>query len=134
MRSRRAEKAAKESETLRVALVRQEHVLAAQTQQVATCNALHELEDRDLLKSGSLPLTQEFLAQMLGVHRSSVTLVGPQTAGGRVDQLSARQHRGNRRRRAAGQLWRMLRCHQQAFQQAHRLHGRFAQPPIDSSV
>jgi uncharacterized protein YjbJ (UPF0337 family) len=75
MRSRRAEKAAKESETLRVALVRQEYVLAAQTQQVATCNALHELEDRDLLKSGSLPLTQEFLAQMLGVQRSSVTLV-----------------------------------------------------------
>ena len=39
-------KAATESETLRVALVRQEHVLAAQTQQVAACNALHELEER----------------------------------------------------------------------------------------
>jgi len=77
-------KAAKESETLRVALVRQEHVLAAQTQQVAACNALHELEERlcrwilqsrDLLNSDTLPLTQEFLAQMLGVQRSSVTLV-----------------------------------------------------------
>jgi DNA-binding MurR/RpiR family transcriptional regulator len=51
---------------------------------VAACNALHELEERlsrwllqsrDLLMSDSLPLTQEFLAQMLGVHRSSVTLV-----------------------------------------------------------
>jgi CRP-like cAMP-binding protein len=77
-------KAARESETLRVALVRQEHVLAAQTQQVAACNALHELEERlsrwllqsrDLLNSDTLPLTQEFLAQMLGVQRSSVTLV-----------------------------------------------------------
>jgi CRP-like cAMP-binding protein len=77
-------RAAKESETLRVALVRQEHVLAAQTQQVAACNALHELEERlsrwllqsrDLLNSDTLPLTQEFLAQMLGVQRSSVTLV-----------------------------------------------------------
>jgi CRP-like cAMP-binding protein len=77
-------KAARESETLRVALVRQEHVLAAQTQQVAACNALHELEERlsrwllqsrDLLQSDNLPLTQEFLAQMLGVQRSSVTLV-----------------------------------------------------------
>ena len=77
-------KAARESETLRVALVRQEHVLAAQTQQVAACNALHELEERlsrwllqsrDLLNSDNLPLTQEFLAQMLGVQRSSVTLV-----------------------------------------------------------
>jgi CRP-like cAMP-binding protein len=77
-------KAARESETLRVALVRQEHVLAAQTQQVAACNALHELEERlsrwllqsrDWLQSDNLPLTQEFLAQMLGVQRSSVTLV-----------------------------------------------------------
>src|SRR3954470_16760848 len=75
---------AKESETIRFALVRQEHVLSAQTQQVAACNALHELEERlcrwllqsrDLLDSDTLPLTQEFLAQMLGVQRSSVTLV-----------------------------------------------------------
>jgi CRP-like cAMP-binding protein len=75
---------ARESEAIRVALVRQEHVLAAQTQQVAACNALHELEERlsrwllqsrDLLSSDTLPLTQEFLAQMLGVQRSSVTLV-----------------------------------------------------------
>ena len=67
--ARLLKKAAKESETLRVALVRQEHALAAQTQQVAACNALHELEERlsrwllqsrDLLKSDSLPLTQEF--------------------------------------------------------------------------
>jgi len=77
-------RAAKESETIRFALVRQEHVLAAQTQQVAACNALHELEERlsrwllqsrDLLMSDILPVTQEFLAQMLGVQRSSVTLV-----------------------------------------------------------
>ena len=76
--------AAKKSETIRIALVRQEHALAAQTQQVAVCNALHELEERlsrwllqsrDLLQSDHLPLTQEFLAQMLGVQRSSVTLV-----------------------------------------------------------
>ena len=75
---------ARENESIRIALVRQEHVLAAQTQQVAACNALHELEERmsrwllqsrDLLDSDTLPLTQEFLAQMLGVQRSSVTLV-----------------------------------------------------------
>jgi DNA-binding transcriptional MocR family regulator len=57
---------------------------SAQVQQVAACNALHELEERlsrwllqtrDLLKSDTLPLTQEFLSQMLGVQRSSVTLV-----------------------------------------------------------
>jgi CRP-like cAMP-binding protein len=74
----------KESETLRLALVRNDQLASAQTQQVAACNALHELEERlsrwllqarDLLRSDTLPLTQEFLSQMLGVQRSSVTLV-----------------------------------------------------------
>jgi hypothetical protein len=64
--------------------VHQEHALSAQTQQVTACNALHELEERlsrwllqsrDLLQSDTLPLTQEFLSQMLGVQRSSGTLV-----------------------------------------------------------
>jgi CRP-like cAMP-binding protein len=72
------------SETLRHAFVRHEQMASAQIQQVAACNALHELEERlsrwllqtrDLLKSDTLPLTQEFLSQMLGVQRSSVTLV-----------------------------------------------------------
>jgi hypothetical protein len=54
-------------------LVRQEHALAAQTQQVAACNALHELEERlsrwllesrDLLNSDILPLTQEVRGSM----------------------------------------------------------------------
>jgi CRP-like cAMP-binding protein len=74
----------KESETLRLGLVRNDQLASAQTQQVAACNALHELEERlsrwllqarDLLRSDTLPLTQEFLSQMLGVQRSSVTLV-----------------------------------------------------------
>jgi DNA-binding transcriptional MocR family regulator len=33
------------------------------------------LQTRDLLQSDTLPLTQAFLARMLGVQRSSVTLV-----------------------------------------------------------
>jgi Mn-dependent DtxR family transcriptional regulator len=33
------------------------------------------LQTRDLIKSDTLPLTQEFLSQMLGVQRSSITLV-----------------------------------------------------------
>lgn len=73
-----------QSETLRIALVRQEETVLAQAQQVAACNAVHELEERlsrwllqvrDLLQTDTLPLTQEFLGQMLGVQRSSVTLV-----------------------------------------------------------
>ena len=101
----------KESETLRIALVRNDQSVSAQTQQVAACNALHELEERlsrwllqarDLLRSDTLPLTQEFLSQMLGVQRSSVTLGSPQTAGGGPHQLSPRSHPCPRCRRAAG--------------------------------
>jgi CRP-like cAMP-binding protein len=75
---------ARQSEPLRFALVHQGRALSAQTQQVAACNALHELEERlsrwllqsrDLVQSDTLPLTQEFLSQMLGVQRSSVTMV-----------------------------------------------------------
>ena len=74
----------RESETLRSAFARHEQMASAQVQQVGACNALHELEERlsrwllqtrDLIMSDTLPLTQEFLSQMLGVQRSSVTLV-----------------------------------------------------------
>ena len=52
------------------------------TQQVA-CNGLHSVEERcsrwmllthDRVGSDDFPLTQEFLAQMLGVRRASVTV------------------------------------------------------------
>ena len=75
---------ASESDTLRAALMRYELASYAMTQQLAACNARHELEERlcrwlmqtrDLLESDTLPLTQEFLAQMLGVQRTSLTLV-----------------------------------------------------------
>jgi CRP-like cAMP-binding protein len=75
---------ARESETLRSAFARHEQMASAQIQQVGACNALHELEERlsrwllqtrDLISSDTLPLTQDFLSQMLGVQRSSVTLV-----------------------------------------------------------
>jgi CRP-like cAMP-binding protein len=71
------------SDTLRAALMRHELASYALTQQVAACNARHDLEERlcrwlmqsrDLLESETLPWTQEFLAQMLGVRRSSLTL------------------------------------------------------------
>jgi len=74
---------ASESEAVRKSLAAHEQMMTAHCQQVAACNALHELEARlsrwllqvsDLLRSDSLPLTQEFMSQMLGVTRSSVTM------------------------------------------------------------
>ena len=75
---------AREFEPLHAILIRHEQVLLAQAQQSAGCNASHSVEARmcrwllrirDLTGSDDLKLTQEFLAQMLGVRRSSVSLV-----------------------------------------------------------
>jgi CRP-like cAMP-binding protein len=65
-------------------LIRHEQVLFAQSQQSAACNASHSVEARmcrwllhmrDLAGSDDLQLTQEFLAQMLGVRRTTVSVV-----------------------------------------------------------
>jgi CRP-like cAMP-binding protein len=58
-------------------------IMAMETTQISACNRLHEIEERlarwllmcaDRVGATSLPLTQEFLAQMLGTRRSSVTV------------------------------------------------------------
>jgi CRP-like cAMP-binding protein len=68
----------------RAKLARHEQFVLAQAQQSAACNARHTLEARlcrwllrchDLLESDDIPFTQECLAEMLGVRRTSVTLV-----------------------------------------------------------
>ena len=57
--------------------------LALQSMQVAVCNRLHEVERRlarwllmsqDRLNGNMVPLTQQFLAHMLGTRRASVTV------------------------------------------------------------
>lgn len=84
--------AAEQSASFRTALVRHEQVIYAQALQSAACNASHSvtarlsrwlLRARDLTGSDSLEFTQEFLAQMLGTQRNSVSLVAHamQTAG-----------------------------------------------------
>jgi CRP-like cAMP-binding protein len=58
-------------------------IMAMQSTQIAACNRLHEVDERlarwllmtaDRIRSSSVPLTQELLAQMLGTRRSSVTV------------------------------------------------------------
>jgi CRP-like cAMP-binding protein len=75
---------ADQSPALRTTLLRHEQVLFAQAQQSAACNASHTVEarlarwllrSRDLSGSDTLALTQEFLVEMLGVRRSSVSPV-----------------------------------------------------------
>jgi CRP-like cAMP-binding protein len=77
-------KIVREFDSFRSLLIRHEQVLFAQSQQSAACNASHSVEARmcrwllrmrDLAAAADLMLTQEFLAQMLGVRRPSVSLV-----------------------------------------------------------
>ena len=71
------------SGSLRASCMRNAELNLGQVQQIAACNALHNLDERlarwllqahDLLDGDLVPLTQEVLSQMLGVNRSSVTL------------------------------------------------------------
>jgi CRP-like cAMP-binding protein len=75
--------ATEESPTLRALVVRYNDLLIGQIQQSVACNALHSLEARlcrwllqthDCVDGDTLPLTQEFLGQMLGVRRTTVTI------------------------------------------------------------
>jgi CRP-like cAMP-binding protein len=67
-------------------------IMNMEVTQVAACNRLHEVNERlarwllmsaDIIDSNFVPLTQEFLAHMLGTRRSSVTVAAGmlETAG-----------------------------------------------------
>jgi CRP-like cAMP-binding protein len=74
---------AQQNAAFRATLMRHELFLLAQAQQSAACNATHTLEARMArwllrcrdLAGDDIVLTQEFLAQMLGVRRTSVSIV-----------------------------------------------------------
>jgi CRP-like cAMP-binding protein len=74
---------AQENSGFRQMLMHYEQFFLSQVQQTAACNAAHDIESRTCkwllrmqkLIGDELPLTQEFLAQMMGVRRTSVTEV-----------------------------------------------------------
>jgi CRP-like cAMP-binding protein len=76
-------KAVDGSSSLRVMLAKHEQFFLAQVQQSVGCNASHTVQARmcrwllmmNDLTGPELPLTQEFMAQMMGVRRTSVSLI-----------------------------------------------------------
>ena len=75
--------AIEQSRTMRVVLAHYAHAFFNQIAQSAACNHAHDLDQRccrwllmthDRVQSPKFLLTQEFLAMMLGVRRTSVTL------------------------------------------------------------
>jgi CRP-like cAMP-binding protein len=76
--------ALEDSATMRRLAARFDSSIMAQAQQTALCNAAHQVEGRicrwllevhDRGGNGKIPLTQSTIAQMLGVRRTTVTLV-----------------------------------------------------------
>jgi hypothetical protein len=72
-----------QSQAIRDLIVRYSDLLLAHVQQSVACNALHTLEARlcrwllqthDCMDGDVIPLTQEYLGQMLGVRRTTVTI------------------------------------------------------------
>jgi CRP-like cAMP-binding protein len=83
LKSEILEEKLREAPELRLMLNRYVLVQGLQIAQIAACNRLHEIEQRlarwllmcqDRVASESLPITHEFLAQMLGTGRPSVSL------------------------------------------------------------
>ena len=118
-----------ESERIRDLILRYKEGLLVQVHQTAACNALHSVEARlarwllqavDRVGDANIPLTQESIAQMLGVRRTTVTVIAGklQSEGlisyhrGRIvvlnrsglGQLSCECYKASRRR--TGLAWR----------------------------
>jgi CRP-like cAMP-binding protein len=79
--------ALKQSPRIRNLIAAYNELLLTQVQQTAACNALHAIEARlarwllqarDRVDTDVLPLTQEFLSEMLGVRRTTVNLIAAQ--------------------------------------------------------
>jgi CRP-like cAMP-binding protein len=77
-------KAVERSHGIRELVIRYGEMLLVQVQQSAACNALHDVEQRlsrwllqarDRVEGNTIRLTHEFLSQMLGVSRPTVTVV-----------------------------------------------------------
>src|SRR5262249_5091811 len=75
---------AQDDRSLRELIAHYTELVWAEAQQIAACNATHEaaarlcrwlLQTADRIGQERVPLTQEFLAQMLGVRRTTVTLL-----------------------------------------------------------
>ncbi len=99
----------------------------AQIQQVAACNALHPVENcmakwllhiHDRMETNVLPITQETLAQLLGVRRTTVTQAVQKLRASGAVRYPACHDRGCRQAAVGRRSMRVLRHHTPS----HRAH------------
>jgi hypothetical protein len=86
--------------SLREMLTEYQWMQISQAEQSVACNASHNigarlcrqlLRSHDLAHSDTLPLTQEILAQMLGVQRNTVSLIAHELQQARIIRYSRGQ-------------------------------------------
>jgi CRP-like cAMP-binding protein len=91
------QRAMAESPSLRAVINNYIHAFLAQTMQTVACNATHSCEERlakwllmsaDRVTAERVPLTQEFLAQMLGCGRQTIS-----TVAGKLQSLGVIEYR-----------------------------------------
>lgn len=125
----------REDDTLRSMIFAHEQFMQFQAQQTAACNAKHHVMQRlstwllrakDVAGSNEMSLTQEFLAQMLGVQRASVS--------GFAAQLQDMEFIRYRRGRLsivdeAGLAGQACECHERLASFQKRLLPAMAQTP-----
>jgi len=81
MEADRLREEAERSKAFRTLLIEYELFMTAQVQQTAACNAVHAVQTRMCrwllrmheLVGNYMPLTQEFLSQMIGARRTTIT-------------------------------------------------------------
>jgi hypothetical protein len=107
-----------QSVSFRDLLVSYKGRLSAQSGQLTACNALHTVEERvarwllqlsDRIGSAELPVTQGTISQMLGVPRTTVTLVAKNFQQGGLIRYRRGRISYRESNRAAGDGLRMLR-------------------------
>jgi CRP-like cAMP-binding protein len=118
-----------DNESLYSTLGRYAQVLLVRSMQMSVCNMFHSVEQRcvrwllsvsDLIAADDIPLTHEFIASMLGVHRPTVTLVlGSLHRAGLVDETRGHVRLRDRRRLEAA----CCECYGVMRQEQRRLLG-----------
>ena len=138
MKSADAIEIADNSPDFRHLLYMQERYIQAQAQQTAACNAKHTIMRRlcswllraqDAAGGGELLLTQEHLAQMLGVQRASVSMFASQLQEqGLIQYRRGRLHITN----IAGLAEHACECHTVLCQQRERLLPETLERPLQA--
>ena len=138
MKSADAVEIANDSSDFRHLLYMQERYIQAQAQQTAACNAKHTIMRRlcswllraqDAAGNGELLLTQEHLAQMLGVQRASVSMFASQLQEqGLIQYRRGRLHITN----SAGLAEHACECHAVLCQQRKRLLPETLERPLQA--